>query len=98
MSKNNLDDSIIFFAEKIHAHRWPMNSPNWSKITKEKIDVDLNKNKETKKIIIKNHEIKINDYNFDKIKQVGITVPLFKKRTINANPVTRNMPINSGWT
>ena len=81
MSKNNLECPIIFFADKIYVHRWPMDSPIWSKITNEKIDLELNKNKETKKIIINNNEIKVNDHDFDKIKKVGITVPLFKKQT-----------------
>ena len=81
MSTNNSDDSIVFFADKIHVHRWPMDSPQWSNTTSEKVDLDLNKNKEKKKIVIQNQEIKINDYNFDRIKKVGVTVPLFKKRT-----------------
>ncbi len=81
MSQNNLDGKIIFFADKIHVHQWPLNSSIWSKSTKEIVDLDLNKNTETKKIIINDLQIKINDYDFDKIKKVGITVPLFKKQT-----------------
>ncbi len=79
MSKNNPEFKIIFSADKCHVHRWPLNSPVWSKSTKEKVDLDLNKNTEKKKIIISDLQIKINDYDFDKIKKVGVTIPLFKK-------------------
>ncbi len=81
MSQNNLENKIVFFANKIHVHRWPMNSSIWSNSTREKVDLDLNKNREKKKIMINDQQIKINDYDFDKIKKVGITVPLFKKQT-----------------
>jgi hypothetical protein len=76
-----LENKIVFFADKIHVHHWPLNSSNWSDSTKEKVDLDLNKNTEKKKIMINGQQIKINDYDFDKIKKVGITVPLFKKQT-----------------
>jgi len=81
LSQDNLKYPIIFFADKIHVHRWPLNSPIWSKFTKEEVDLNLNKNIEQKKIMISDHQIKINRFDFDKIKKVGITVPLFKKRT-----------------
>jgi len=81
MPKNNMDNSIIFFADKIHVHRWPQDSPVWAKITQENVDLNLNKNIGKKKIMINIHKIKINEYEFDKIKKIGITVPLFKKQT-----------------
>ncbi len=81
MSKNNLKSKIIFSADKVHVHHWPLNFPVWSKSTKEKVDLDLNKNTEKKKIMINDLQIRINDYEFDKIKKVGVTVPLFKKET-----------------
>jgi len=81
MTNNNPEFQITFFAEKIHAHRWPMNSPIWSKFTSEQLDLKLNKNPEKKKVLIDNFQINIDDYCFDKIKKVGITVPLFKKQT-----------------
>jgi len=72
---------LNFLAEKIHVHRWPMDSPNWSLSVKEEIDLNLNKNKEKKKIRIKENIIQIDNYHFDKIKKIGITVPFFKKET-----------------
>jgi hypothetical protein len=80
MPKNNPEYPIIFFADKIHVHRWPLNSSLWNQFTQEKIDLNLNKNIKKKKIMINVHQIKINDYDFDNIKKVGITVPLFKKQ------------------
>jgi hypothetical protein len=81
LSSNNLECEIIFFADKLHVHHWPLNSSIWSKSTKEKVDLDLNKNPNKKKIMIKDQQIKINDYEFDKIKKIGITVPLFNNQT-----------------
>jgi hypothetical protein len=81
LSSNNPEHEIVFFADKIHVHHWPLNSLIWSKSTQEKIDLNLNKNAKKKKIMINDQQIRINDYEFDKIKKVGVTVPLFKKQT-----------------
>jgi len=81
LSKNNSESKIFFSADKVYVHRWPLNSPVWSKSVKEKIDLDVNKNSEKKKIIINDLQIRINDYEIDKIKKVGVTVPMFKKET-----------------
>lgn len=81
MSSFNSDSQIQFLANKVYVHRWPMNSPTWSTDFQEKIDLDLNKNIDEKKIIIFKKAVKINDYEFLKIKKIGITVPLFKKET-----------------
>jgi hypothetical protein len=75
------EHTITFFAEKIHVHPWPLNSLGWSKSTKERVDLNLNKNPDKKKITLKDKQIKINNFEFNKIKKVGITVPLFKKQT-----------------
>ena len=81
MVKLNSDSTIEFFADKVYVHRWPQNSPIWSKSVQEKIDLDLNKNNEKKKVLITTKKIRISDYDFLKIKKVGVTVPLFKKET-----------------
>jgi hypothetical protein len=81
MTHFNPEFPIVFFAEKIHVHRWPMNSPIWSEFVNEQMDLKINKNFEKKKVTIKQHEIIIDNYCFNKIKKVGITIPLFKKRT-----------------
>lgn len=41
----------------------------------------LNKNLEKKKIAIKGEKIIINEFEFKRIKKVGVTIPLFKKET-----------------
>jgi len=79
--KLNSDSTIEFFADKVYVHRWPQNSPIWSKQVQEKIDLDLNKNNEKKKVLITTKKIRVSDYDFLKIKKVGVTVPLFKKET-----------------
>ena len=81
LQEDNLQLPIIFFAEKIHVHHWPLSSPSWDKKTTETVDLKLNKNLERKKVIIENHKIKINEFIFEEIKKVGITIPLFKNQT-----------------
>ncbi len=55
-----------------------MTSPVWSETIKNRVENDLNKNTEVK-VMIENSSIKIDSYIFDKIKKIGLTIPLFKK-------------------
>ena len=71
---------IRFLAEKVHVHHWPLDTPSWSESRKKQVDQDINKNKEKKRIVIRDRTIKIENYEFNSIKQVGITIPLFKKQ------------------
>jgi len=70
---------IKFFAEKVYVHYWPLDSPKWSDIITHQVDKDMNENKEKKQILIKNNVILINNYEFNELKKIGITIPLFKK-------------------
>lgn len=70
---------ISFFARKIHIHHWPEDAPQWSDARKAEID-SVNKSKEKRSIVISGKSLKINDYSFESIKNVGISVPLFKKQ------------------
>ena len=81
MSENNSDFEINFLAEKVHVHKWPMKSPDWSKSVSEKINLYLNKNQEKKQVCIKEKIIKIDDFSFVELKKIGVTVPFFKKET-----------------
>ena len=81
MSTDNSTESIIFLADKIYVHHWPLDTPKWSTEIQEKVNSDLHKNKEKKQIQIKDKQIKINDYLFSHLQKIGITVPLFKKET-----------------
>jgi hypothetical protein len=69
---------IKFFAEKVHAHHWPLDTPKWSELIIKQVNEHLN-NKEKKQIVIKSGIILIGNYEFTDIKKVGITIPLFKK-------------------
>lgn len=68
-----------FVARKIHIHHWPQDAPEWSDLRKAEID-KVNKSKEKRNIVILKDIVKINDYEFSSIKNVGISVPLFKKQ------------------
>jgi len=67
-----------FLAEKIHAHRWPQDSPIWDDSTLSQIDTILNKNSQKKKIVLNEKSIKIENYEFVNLKKIGISVPFFK--------------------
>ena len=81
MSQKPISYPLVFSADKIHIHHWPMDSTPWSQILTKNIDKDLNNNIKKKKILIYQNQIKIDNYNFTKIKKVGLTIPLFKKQT-----------------
>ncbi|MCE9652542.1 MAG: hypothetical protein K8Q89_05745 [Nitrosarchaeum sp.] len=70
---------IKFFAEKVYVHYWPPDSPKWSNLITQQVDKDMNKNNEKKQILIKNNVILINNYEFNDLKKIGMTIPLFKK-------------------
>lgn len=72
---------IQFLAEKVHAHHWPLDTPKWDDITSKQVDDYLNKNKEKKQIVIKSNAILIDNYEFENIKKVGLTIPLFQKQS-----------------
>lgn len=74
------ENEIRYFADKVHIHHWPLDTPKWSESRKKQIDEEIIKNKEKKQIIIKEKTVKINNYEFNAIKKVGITVPQFKKQ------------------
>lgn len=80
MAKNSFE-SIVFSAEKVYVHHWPLNTPEWSQSIKDAIKIDLNQNPDKKKIVIQTPNVRINDYNFDSIQKIGLTIPLFKKET-----------------
>jgi len=74
-------NQINFFAEKVYIHHWPPETPKWSLSRKDKIEDDINKNKDKKEITVKNKIVKIDNYVFDSIKKVGLTIPQFKRQS-----------------
>ncbi|GKS66762.1 hypothetical protein YTPLAS73_03090 [Nitrosarchaeum sp.] len=80
MPKNEFLE-INFLADKVHIHHWPLDTPKWSNEVISQVDRDVNKNKEKKQIVIRNKTITIGNYEFKKIKKVGVTIPLFKKQS-----------------
>ncbi len=71
---------IRYLADKVHIHHWPHETPKWSDSRKKQVEQEIIKNKEKKQIIINEKTIKINNYEFNAIKKVGITIPQFKKQ------------------
>jgi len=75
-----LDDfELKYLADKVHVHRWPMDSPVWDDSVKKELDDSINKNPNKKKISIKENTIQIENFKFTSLKKIGITVPFFKK-------------------
>lgn len=77
---NNEFTEIKFYADKVHAHHWPLDTPKWGDMVEKQVNQYLN-NKEKKQIVIKNTTIEIGNYSFTAIKKIGLTIPLFKKQS-----------------
>ncbi len=60
-------------------HRWPQDSPIWDDSIQKQIDDSINKNSKKKQVIIKEKTIQIENFEFISLKNIGITVPFFKK-------------------
>ena len=60
-------------------HRWPQDSPIWDGSTQKEIDNSINKNSNKKQVIVKEKTIQIENFEFVSLKNIGITVPFFKK-------------------
>ena len=73
------DSEIKYLADKVHIHRWPQDSPIWDDLTQKQLDNSINKNSEKKQVIIKEKTIQIENFKFTSLKQIGISVPFFKK-------------------
>ncbi len=70
---------LNYFADKVHIHRWPQNSPIWDDSTKKQFVESINSNPGKKQIIIKDNYLKIGDFEFTSLKKIGVSVPFFKK-------------------
>jgi hypothetical protein len=70
---------IHYLADKVFVHHWPKNSPVWSDSLQKKFDTSINKNSIEKEIIIDSHTVRIEDFQFIRLKKIGISVPFFKK-------------------
>lgn len=79
MSKIEFSE-IKFLADKVHIHHWPLDTPKWSNEISIQVDNNINKNNERKQITVRNKTVTIGNYEFKKVKKIGITIPLFKKQ------------------
>jgi len=70
---------IRYFTDKVFVHHWPKNSLVWSDSLQKKLDVSINKNSNKKEIVIDSHTVRIEDFQFIRLKKIGISVPFFKK-------------------
>jgi hypothetical protein len=72
------DFEIKYFADKVHVHRWPHDTPLWDNSTKKQLDDMINKNPQKKQIIVKGKFVQIENISFGSLKKIGISVPFFK--------------------
>lgn len=73
-----MDYELEFQAEKIFVHRWPHNTPEWSQEIKSKLDLTINKKIETKNVRVIDNFIHIENFKFDNLTKIGISIPFFK--------------------
>jgi len=72
------NSEIKYLADKVHVHRWPKNTPVWDDSIQKQLDDSINKNPEKKQIIVKNKIIQVGKFEFNSLKKIGVSVPLFK--------------------
>ncbi len=72
------NNEIKYLADKVHVHRWPQNTPIWDNSTQKQLDDSINKNPEKKQIIVKDKIVQIEKFEFNSLKKIGVSVPLFK--------------------
>ena len=73
------DFELEFLADKVHVHRWPQDSPMWDDSTKKQLDESINNNSQKKQITIRDNYLKIEHFEFNFLKKIGVTVPFFKE-------------------
>jgi hypothetical protein len=71
------DSEIKYLADKVHIHRWPHDTPLWSDSIKKQLDDSINKNPQKKQIIVGEKFIQIENFVFNSLKKIGISVPFF---------------------
>lgn len=72
------DFEIKFFAEKVHVHKWPQNTPIWDDLIQDQINESINKKIEKKQIVINSEILKIENFKFHSLKKIGVSIPFFK--------------------
>lgn len=73
------DFEIKYFADKVHVHRWPQESPVWDDYVKKQLDEQINKNPRKKQITVRDNYLKIENFEFGSLKKIGVSVPFFKE-------------------
>ena len=72
------DDQISYLAEKVFIHHWPKDSPLWDESLQKKFDECINKNSNSKKIIVNSETVLIETFLITNLKKIGVSVPFFK--------------------
>jgi hypothetical protein len=72
------DSQIKYLAEKVFVHRWPHDTPIWGDPIKKQLDDCINKKSGQKQIVVNDKTIEIENFEFNSLKKIGISVPFFK--------------------
>ena len=75
------DFELQYFADKVHVHRWPQDSPVWDDLTKKQLDASINKNSQKKHITVKDNYLKIENFEFNSLQKIGVSVPFLKEES-----------------
>ena len=72
------EPQISYLAEKVFIHHWPKDSPLWDESLQKKFDECINKNSNSKKIIVNSENILIENFLITNLKKIGVSIPFFK--------------------
>ena len=56
------ETQISYLAEKVFIHHWPKDSPSWDESLQKKFDEHINKNSNSKKIIVNSESVLIENF------------------------------------
>jgi len=76
------DSEIKYLADKVFVHRWPHDTPMWGDSIKKQIDDCINKKLEKKQITVRGKIVQIENFEFNSLKKIGISVPFFKDECV----------------
>lgn len=71
------DSGIRYVSDKIHAHRWPKDSPAWDDSARRLID-GIN-GTEPRQVVVRDASVLVQDVEFHSVGKVGVSVPFFKR-------------------
>ncbi len=74
------ESKFDFVAHKVTIHRWPHDTPQWSDQRKKQVE-QYSQSSEPKHVYVRGKTVHLDNFKFDSICKIGVTIPLFKRQS-----------------